>query len=262
MAPVAFTYDWYRSFLRDLSAGGYRFRAYDEELEPGAALLRHDVDLSPRRALRIAHVEADLGVTSTFFFLLSSPMYNPLDRPVREAIGTIQGLGHDVGLHFSTHQYWPASDPPGESTLVERVEGEQRILSTVAERPIDTVSFHIPPDWVLERRIEGLESTYEPRFFDEIGYVADSNQRWRDAYPMADGLPDRVQVLTHPGLWGPVDGGFRERVVAAKNDSRQRVGEYADDRYLDPGPVERPERDAGSSDGGADRPRTQLGRRG
>lgn len=237
MAPVAFTYDWYRSFLRDLSADGYRFRSYDDELEPGSVLLRHDVDLSPDRALRVARLEADLGVTSTFFFLVSSPMYNPLDGPAREAIRSIEALGHDVGLHFSTHQYWPASDPPAESGLVDRVEGEQTVLSTVADRPVDTVSFHIPPDWVLERRFEGIASAYEPRFFDEIGYVADSNQRWRRTDPTAGDLPDRVQVLTHPGLWGPTDGRFRERVVAAKNDSQQRVREYADDRYLAPGPV-------------------------
>lgn len=243
MSPVEFTYDWYRSFLGTLEDAGFQSRSYDEELDPGSVLLRHDVDLSPGRSLQIARLEADLGVTSTFFFLLSSPMYNPLDAPTREAIRSIEALGHDVGLHFSTHQYWPASDPPTESALADCIERERRVLATVADRPVDTVSFHIPPEWVLRRRFSGFESTYEPRFFDEIGYLADSNQRWREAHPMADDLPDRLQVLTHPGLWGPADGQFGERVVAARNDSQERVREYADDRYLDSGPVGRSDRD-------------------
>lgn len=256
MAPVAFTYDWYRSFLRDLSAAGYRFRSYDEDPEPGVVLLRHDVDLSPKRALRIARLEGALDVTSTFFFLVGSPMYNPFDGPTREAIRSIGSLGHDVGLHFSTHQYWPASGPPGESALADRVEAERSALGTIVDRPVETVSFHIPPDWVLERRFEAFESTYEPRFFDEIGYVADSNQRWRDEPPEAADLPERVQVLTHPGLWGTVDGGFRERVVAATNDARSRIGEYADDRYLDGGSVDRPARRTRSPRRGPGRPRS------
>ena len=237
MAPVAFTYDWYRSFLRDLLDDGYRFRAYDEAVEADSVLLRHDVDLSPQRSLRVAEIEADLGVSSTYFFLLGSPMYNPLDRPTREAIRSIESLGHDVGLHFSTHQYWPAADPPPEADLVERVEDELAVLSTVAERPTETVSFHIPPEWVLRRRFDGVESTYEPRFFDEIGYLADSNQRWREEHPLATDPPECLQVLTHPGLWGPVDGEFRERVVAAENEASRRVREYGDDRYLASGPV-------------------------
>ena len=236
MAPVEFTFDWYRSFLRDLIDAGYRFRSYDEALDPGSVVLRHDVDLSPERSLQVARLEADLDVTSTFFFLLSSPMYNPLDAPTREAIRSIEALGHDVGLHFSTHQYWPASDPPAESSLGDRVDEEHRILSALVDRPIGTISFHIPPEWVLRRRFPTFESTYEPRFFDEIGYVADSNQRWRESHPLADGLADRVQVLTHPGLWEPSDGRFDERVEAARNATRERVRAYTTDRFLEPGP--------------------------
>jgi len=234
MSTVEFTYDWYDEFLARLLADGARFRSYGEEIASGDVLLRHDVDLSPERALRMARIEADRGVRATYFLLVSSPMYNPLDRTTRKVIAELDAAGHDVGLHFSTHQYWAVSEPPTERQLRDRVVEEQAVLGALPVEPIDIVSFHLPPDWVLERTFEGIDSTYEPRFFGDIGYRADSDQRWRDEPPLPDGRPEKLQVLTHPGLWGEEDGSFEERVREATDETGERVERYARTRYLEP----------------------------
>lgn len=237
MSAVEFTHDRCRSILERLRSSGYAFRAYDQDVGAGDVLLRHDVDLSPERAVEMARIERELGITATYFVLLGSPLYNPFQRPVREAFAEVAALGHDVGLHFSTHQHWPASRPPAEAALAERVRDEQAALSTVVADPVSTVSFHVPPDWVLARALEGVESTYEPRFFEEIDYVADSGQRWREEGVSIpdDGRP--LQVLMHPGLWGEADATFRERVRAAVADADRRTREYAQSRYLDSGRI-------------------------
>lgn len=233
MREVGYTYDWYRAFLAELDSEGRRFRSYGDELTAGDVLLRHDVDLSPERALEVAHIEADLGVRATYFFLCSAPLYNPLDHPIRDVIGRIEALGHDVGLHFSTHQYWGSDDRPDDDAVRARIDAERAVLSAVAADPVEAVSFHIPPEWVLRRTFDGIESTYEPRFFSEIGYYGDSNGRWRREAPRVDEFSEKVQVLTHPGLWGDDDASFEARVREAEAAARARVGEYVQSRYID-----------------------------
>lgn len=197
-------------------------------------LLRHDVDLSPERALSMARIENDLGITATYFFLLGTPLYNPLSAPVRNLMNGVASLGHDVGLHFSTHQYWPTTRPPEEANIAEAVRRERDVLETVVPDVVSTVSFHVPPPWVLRRTFEGFPSTYEPRFFEEIEYLADSGQRWRDegvALPDDDGP---LQVLMHPGLWGHEDGTFVERVRESVVEADRRAAEYVRSRHLEP----------------------------
>lgn len=228
---VAFTYDWYESFLDELVADGRQFRTYDESLTDGDVLLRHDVDWAPRNALEMARMEADRGVTATYFFLVTSPLYNPLHRPVRLLVREIEELGHDVGLHFSTHQHF--SNEPADETLVDRVREERAVLEQVCEDLVDAVSFHRPPEWVFRESYDGFTSTYERRFFEEIDYYGDSNQRWREEHPLAGGLSSKAQVLVHPGLWGEADAGFVERLGDVASDRLDRTAEFLDEQFVE-----------------------------
>jgi peptidoglycan/xylan/chitin deacetylase (PgdA/CDA1 family) len=207
---VVFTYEWYEEFVDYLVSSGYTFQGYGDELESSSVIFRHDVDWSPRKAVKLAEIEAERGVTSTFFFRFTSKMYNMLEQSNRERLQDIRDLGHEIGVHFSTHQYWDRKPP--DSALTERVESLFVMLEEVVDDPVWTVSFHNPPEWVLRESYDGFTSTYEPRFFDEIAYRADSNQRWRDENPFADGVPDTLQVLTHPVLWGQRDAWATDRL--------------------------------------------------
>ena len=218
LSDVEFTHRWYRRFLESLQEAGYQFTSFTDSLGVGDVLLRHDVDLSVEAALTMAQIEAELDITSTYFVLVSSALYNPFERAHSEALAEIEALGHEIGLHFSTHRYWPADEPPAAEAIETRVAAEQTMLETVCS-PVETVSFHRPPSWVLNRTFAGFRSTYESRVFDEIGYVADSNQRWRQEPPDVDSFPETAQVLTHPGLWAAVDADFDERVTQAVRDA-------------------------------------------
>ena len=57
-------------------------------------LLRHDVDQHPRSASRMAAIEAEFGVLSTWYFRWRTA--SPL------VISSIQDAGHAVGLHYET----------------------------------------------------------------------------------------------------------------------------------------------------------------
>lgn len=209
---IEFTYRWYRGFLRDIRSKGYEIKRFADSIGEGDVVLRHDVDLSLEAAVRLARLEADMGVRSTYCVLVTSPLYNTLQREDRSRVCEIESLGHEVALHFSTHEYWPPDETRDDEAIERRVEEEQTIVGTLVSEPPTTVSFHIPPEWVLDRPFDGFRSTYAPSFFSDMGYVADSGQRWRGEPPALPDPPETAQVLVHPGLWGEEDASFEERI--------------------------------------------------
>jgi len=229
MTDVEFTFQGYEELLARLQESEYTFASFDDPIDEGAVLMRHDVDWSPRKAVHMAEIEAEYDVTSTYFFLVSSPFYNVMNGEVREQIARIASLGHDVGLHFSTHQYFD-SEPNGEDgqrppddDLTAAIDREREVLSVASGESIDIVSFHNPPEWVFRRSFETFISTYEQRFFEEIVYRADSNQRWRDEPPFEGGIPPKVQILTHPVLWGESDGSAVDRLREERDYLFERI---------------------------------------
>jgi hypothetical protein len=227
----AFTWDRYRELLDSLRSAGYEFRSFHDPPSEDGIMMRHDIDLSVVSALRMAQVEANAGVSSTYHVLLTSPLYNPFESTTRERIREIEALGHDIALHFSTHAYW--DDEPVESALLDRIQAELAALETVLDGDAPpTVSFHIPPEWVLDRELPNVRNTYAPRYFSDIEYVADSGQRWRTNPPMVESLPERVQILVHPGLWGADDNGFEDCVDSAIESSTSRTRDLAHQEFI------------------------------
>lgn len=91
----------YRRLLTMALAQGYTLVSLESWLaDPTIAerssvmILRHDVDQHPGSALKMAAVEAELGVRSTWYFRWRTA------RP--QVIEAIRAGGHDVGLHYET----------------------------------------------------------------------------------------------------------------------------------------------------------------
>ena len=78
-----------KKFLQQMSNKPNRF-----------SLIRHDVEFSPRRALRLAEIDSDLSVSSTFFFQVRNNAYNILSNENIDILNRIKNLGMDIGLHF------------------------------------------------------------------------------------------------------------------------------------------------------------------
>lgn len=234
LLEVKFTHRWYSDFLQRLRADGYEFRGFADAPEDGEVVLRHDVDLSLEAALEMARLEADHDVQSTYFVLLTSPLYNPMEREARERLRRIESLGHDVALHFSTHAYPELDRRPPAEAVESRVEDELDVLSGLVGRAPRTVSFHIPPEWLLGQSFQGFQSTYAPEYFEDVTYVADSTQRWRGDEPTV-GRGGPMQVLTHPGLWAERDADFEGRIEQAIVETCRRTQRAARAEFLDGG---------------------------
>lgn len=198
-----FSLEAYSALLSALRERGYRDVEF-QDAEPSSPhlVLRHDVDMTIESAVRIAEVEAGLGMRSAFFVLLRSELYNPLSGHGEHGIRRILELGHRLGLHFDASLY-PGRD---EGDLDRLCAAECAQLESWFGISVRMVSFHRPaPAFLgLERDIGGRGHTYQPRYFRDIAYCSDSRGGWHHGHPLekvkaAGGRA--LQLLTHPVWW-------------------------------------------------------------
>jgi len=153
-------------------------------------------------ALKMAEVESKAGVSSTYFLLLRSSMYNLFAKDTSEKVRKIISLGHRIGLHFdpSLYSYSTTSD------LNTFCSDECFLLESFFNISVDIVSFHRPePNFLgFDGRIGGRIHTYHPSYFNDIVYCSDSRGEWRYGHPL-DVIESSnllaIQLLVHPIWW-------------------------------------------------------------
>lgn len=210
-----FTRDNYRLLLRKAKEN-YVFRGYtDYRADERFVLWRHDVDISIHAAYKLAVIEAEEGIASTYFLLPHSEFYNLLEAEVAGKVRDILALGHHIGLHFD-NVFYGIKDVP---TLESKLKFEAGLLSSIFETSVDTFSFHNPDAWTLQQRnatYAGLVNTYAAHFQTSVGYCSDSNGYWRHRR-LADVLEQAgdacLQVLTHPVWWVDTPASPRDRIL-------------------------------------------------
>lgn len=203
-----FTETGFRSLIRRLKTGGYRFARYGETAKDRHVIWRHDVDFSMHRAGALAAIEADEGGVATYFVNPRSAFYNLFEPEIEGLLRGIAALGHEIGLHFDAGAYPVAAW--SEATLLPALARERRLLETLIEAPIRTVSWHNPDlSNLLEfdaDEIGGLVNAYARSLRQNYVYCSDSNGYWRFK-PMAEAIGEghpRLHLLTHPAWWTPV----------------------------------------------------------
>ncbi|MDD3320953.1 MAG: hypothetical protein PHS59_05865 [Paludibacter sp.] len=94
-----FTLHTYCKLLKAIKEAGYSFVTFEEWCDGKAVgkfvILRHDVDLKPNNSLRIAQLEAEFGIKTSYYFRANS------NSNQEEIIQTIVGLGHEIGYHYN-----------------------------------------------------------------------------------------------------------------------------------------------------------------
>ena len=80
----------YRDLLQRFKDSAYTFNFFGEQsASHGEIILRHDIDFDTHMALRMAQIETDLGIKSTYFFLLRSNLYNIFSRALFNNVSII-----------------------------------------------------------------------------------------------------------------------------------------------------------------------------
>jgi len=146
------------------------------------------------RAYKVAELEEECGVRSTFFVLLTCPVYNILDSENSRLLLDIQGAGFEIGLHFDPSIY-------GDESLYSHLYKEVRILEDVIGVAVRSISLHNLTIYGDCPIFDGYINAYSPVFFSEASYFSDScgNFRGKDPFQMIQSSKNSyVQMLLHP----------------------------------------------------------------
>lgn len=139
-------------------------------------ILRHDVDRRPHNALRMAAVEAAVGIRSTYYFRAKTHTLKPA------LILKIAQLGHEIGYHYEN-----LSDTRGNRERAIR-DFEANLKKLRKLFPIETICMHGRPFSAWDNR--DLWKDYDYREFGLIGepylsidysqivYLSDTGRSW------------------------------------------------------------------------------------
>lgn len=197
---MEFTYKAYRDLLALLREHGYTFSSYHNYFDyDKSVILRHDIDMNIDKALRMAQIEAEMSVASTYFVLVTSNFYNVFSKENQDMLRELHEMGHEVGLHFDEAKY----DGRGID-MVQAMEQETELLTQCMGCPVRSISMHRPSketlaaDYVIKSG--EIVNSYGTEFFHNHKYVSDSRRNWREDVLsiIRSGEYDRLHVLTHP----------------------------------------------------------------
>jgi hypothetical protein len=218
---MIFAPDAFRALVNALREAGYSFRSFGDPPGARALYLRHDIDFSLEFAAQMAREEHALGVTSTYFVMLTSNAYNLISVASRRLVEEIMSLGHVVTLHF---------DPVVHDDIDAGFRREAAILEGITGRPLEVVSLHRPGAFLKDnnRRLPGVRHTYEDAYFRDMKYISDSGGAFKYGPPLESEAfrnGDPIHLLLHP-IWWMTDPGspsdkvrsWQERAFAFLND--------------------------------------------
>ena len=184
-------------------------------------ILRHDVDFDVECAYEIARIENSLGVSSTFFFMITSEMYNISDAINREMIHEIIKMGHEIGLHWDSTVFGTNGKKEFMSQVMflESIIGK-KVLSAAQHNPTQTPFFDI--NTMIKNNV------YSTRFANRYEYISDSIMSFRDYTPecMIDKKVN-FQFLSHPVWWimnGSTASAKMTNLIGKKNDDLRKKG--------------------------------------
>jgi len=221
-----FTLSNYARLLAIAKSQGFSFILHKDEFSETRKdiIWRHDVEFSPDIALKMAILEHDAGVKTTYFFQLHSHYYNTVNKRIARILHEIEEMGHHIGLHFDSH-FFSIQD---EEQLNNCIELDRNYFDSVLGTHIDTFSFHNTNSFILgckDYQYGGLINVYSSYFKEHYSYCADSTGIWRyDRLEdvLLDPKTQHLQVLVHDGMWSEEVLSPRKRIHKCIQDEADR----------------------------------------
>jgi len=193
-----FTYDHYSDTLNNIKKT-HKFSSY-KNCSTNDVILRHDVDSSLIAALKLAKIENNLDVTSTFFLYFSSEFYNSFGEQSHQLIKKILDLGHKIGLHYS-EDFILSNNLDPSNTIKKEIDFFEYHYDTI----IEAVSAHeansFPPSMKISLP-DGVVNAYSEKFVKERKYLSESAMFWREGcFCQHFTHYDKLHILIHPMWW-------------------------------------------------------------
>ena len=147
-------------------------------------ILRHDIDRKVENALKMAHLENELSIASTYYFRKTHDVFKP------DIIKKISELGHEIGYHYE---------------VLDKVKGDLELAIKLFEQELSefrklvdvkTVCMHGNPyaPWSnkelwREYDLEDFGIIGEPYLsidYNKVLYLTDTGRTWNGKYSVYD----------------------------------------------------------------------------
>lgn len=160
-------------------------------------LIRHDVDITPWAALRLAELERSEGVCTTYYYRLHAPFYNLMDGAVLDSVRAVAAMGHEVGLHYEPGFFLERGMDPVAGT-----RSDIRTFEDLLGARTHSIAQHQPAAGpVLADISEHHPCAYQPHLVRQIPYFGDSGFHWREGCVCTKFHHPRLHTLIHPHSW-------------------------------------------------------------
>jgi hypothetical protein len=181
-----FTFTAYQRYLEIIKSQYSFIPTFSEifstsSLPVSYCMIRHDVDRKPLNALKMAELEKEMGLRTTYYFRTKANTFKPA------IIRAIADMGHEVGYHYEN-----LSDTNGdiERALKDFEVNLKRLREVV---PIQTICMHGCPLkpfdnrdlWreksrhsLLQERFMILGEAYLDIDYSDVAYINDTGRNW------------------------------------------------------------------------------------
>jgi hypothetical protein len=245
-----FTFDIYEKLVAEGLDTGYEHITMREYLSSGNLpekfiIHRHDVDRKPENSLTMAQLEAEYGISSTYYFRTIDKTFQP------EMIREIEELGHEVGYHYEDMDRAYGNVAKAHESFREELARLRKYAT------VDTVCMHGNPLTAYDNRDMWeagcgfdkyglLGEAYLSMDFTDVTYFSDTGRTWKDGelkvkdnpvgesekYVQVDGTDELVELvksdklsklclLSHPNRWARSPS---EYVIEFSKDTMTNVG--------------------------------------
>jgi hypothetical protein len=169
-----------------------RFIAYlNSKEKKGNIILRHDVDRKPKRALRMAKIESEMGIRSSYYFRSTKGSFRP------DIMKEIEGMGHEVGYHY---EVLVRANGDAEKAVVLFEEDLKSFREYVE---IKTICSHGSPLSKIDSRDLWVEKSYSNYGIagdasvsvTGVIYLSDTGGRWGSKANIRDNVGDSIDSI-------------------------------------------------------------------
>ena len=223
-----FTFPTYNRLINTLKKLAYKFVTFEEYLNNSnnyhkIVILRHDVDRKPENAFKMAKIENDFDIRSSYYFRIVKESYN------EKIIKKIVEFNHELGYHYEDIALCNGNYKMAINRFEENLNLFQKYY------PVKTICMHGSPMSRWDNRMLWRFYQYkdfgiigEPYFdlnYNDILYLTDSSRRWNsDKFTLRDRvdtifnikpkstfeiiemlntncLPNQIMINIHPHNW-------------------------------------------------------------
>ena len=219
-----FTVKKYNELLDAFKKAGYNFQTVEDFVLsplPKVVILRHDVDLNEKAALRLAKNEKSWDIKATYYFRKRKEDFNI------KIIKKIAYLGHEIGYHYEDLSSAKGNYEIAIQTFLNNLNKLRKVY------PVKTICMHGRSGSPYDNRDLWIKYNYkdygiicEPYLdfdFNMILYLTDTVRCWNgNKYSLRDkvqtnynfyfkttnniiehinDLPDKILITTHPEHW-------------------------------------------------------------